>query len=94
MQDELIFEWDEANTGHIARHKVTREEAEQVVLNDPVEVEFRDSEGEERIAVVGMTRRGRGLVVAWTPRGGSVRVVTAFDADPRDMQLYLSLRGA
>ncbi len=32
-----MFDWDEANLEHIARHGVSREEAEQVILNDPVD---------------------------------------------------------
>ena len=33
---EIEFDWDEANIGHVARHSVLPEEAEQVILNDPV----------------------------------------------------------
>ena len=33
---ELEFDWDEANIGHMARHSVIPEEAEQVIFNDPV----------------------------------------------------------
>ena len=37
MRRETDFEWDEANIGHLARHSVLSEEAEQVILNDPVD---------------------------------------------------------
>jgi hypothetical protein len=30
------FDWDEANTGHIALHDVTLEEVEQAFANDPL----------------------------------------------------------
>ena len=29
------FEWDDNNEGHLARHGITPDEAEQVVLNGP-----------------------------------------------------------
>lgn len=35
---EIEFDWDEANIRHVARHSVLPEEAEQVILNDPVDV--------------------------------------------------------
>jgi hypothetical protein len=36
MQDEF-FDWDEANLRHIALHHVAQEEAEQVILGDPLD---------------------------------------------------------
>jgi hypothetical protein len=38
MCPEIEFDWDEANIGHVARHSVLPEEAEQVILNDPVDL--------------------------------------------------------
>jgi len=35
---EIEFDWDEANIAHLARHTVTPEEAEQVMLSDPVDL--------------------------------------------------------
>jgi uncharacterized DUF497 family protein len=37
--DGIEFDWDEANLRHVARHGVTPEEAEEVVANDPLELE-------------------------------------------------------
>jgi uncharacterized protein len=45
---EIEFDWDEANIGHVARHGVHPEEAEQVILNDPVDLGMEIVEGEER----------------------------------------------
>ena len=47
---EIEFDWDEANIGHVARHSVLPEEAEQVILNDPVDLGLEIVEGEERIS--------------------------------------------
>ena len=56
---EIEFDWDEANAGHVARHSVLPEEAEQVVLNDPVDLGMEIVEGEERFLNLGATRQGR-----------------------------------
>ena len=64
----LVFDWDDANTGHIARHNVTPEEVEE-------------RSGEERHTELGETASGRLLLVAWTWRGRRIRVVTAFPAN-------------
>ena len=48
MGPETQFDWDEANIAHLARHKVLPEEAEQVILKDPVEVGVEIVEGEDR----------------------------------------------
>ncbi len=45
---QIEFDWDEANIGHLARHSVRPEEAEQVILNDPVDIGMEIVEGEER----------------------------------------------
>jgi hypothetical protein len=38
---EIEFDWDEANIGHVAPHSVLPEEADQVILNDPVTLEWK-----------------------------------------------------
>lgn len=35
---DLDFEWDNANISHVAEHEVEPEEAEQVILNRPVDL--------------------------------------------------------
>jgi hypothetical protein len=45
---EIEFDWDEGNIGHLARRSVLPEEAEQVILNDPVDLGMAIAEGEER----------------------------------------------
>ncbi len=87
------FDWDEANIQHIARHDIEPAEAEQVILNNPIELEGRQVNGEDRILSLGMTNQGRLLLVATTLRGHRLRVVTAFKA-PKQMVLeYIRERG-
>jgi uncharacterized DUF497 family protein len=93
VADELGFDWDGANLGHIARHGVTRGEAEQVMLNVPVEIDYQVIDGEERFVAVGMTGGGRFLTIIWTERAGLVRVVTAFDSPEDDRAVYVHERG-
>jgi uncharacterized protein len=93
VADELGFDWDDANTEHIARHEVTPEEAEQVILNGPVEIDYQFIDGEERFVAVGMTSIGRFLTIIWTDRDGLIRIVTAFDSTEDDQSVYLSERG-
>jgi uncharacterized DUF497 family protein len=87
------FEWDISNISHIALHGVTPVEAEQVILNDPFDLDMQDSDGEERIPQVGATDSGRVLLVVTTWRGESIRVVTAFPAPRALRKLYAAKRG-
>jgi hypothetical protein len=52
MADELIFDWDPANVGHIAR-----EEAEQVLRNTPIRVEESERNAEIRTVALGEPMR-------------------------------------
>lgn len=89
----LLFDWDSANIGHIAEHDVTPEETEQVILSDPLELDFdQDRNGEERWTYLGETDRGRILTVIITLRSEKMRVVTAFDAERQDKLLYLETK--
>ncbi|HWG21808.1 MAG TPA: BrnT family toxin [Terracidiphilus sp.] len=88
--DELNFEWDDANIGHIAQHEVTPDEAEETILSNPIEFDFEpDVEGEPRWTYVGETLASRILLVLITMRSEKIRVVTAFEPIKRIKTLYL-----
>jgi uncharacterized protein len=72
---EIEFDSDDANTGHVARHNVQPDEAEQVILNDPVDLGMESVEREELFLNLGATSRGRVLLVVTTWREDRVRVV-------------------
>jgi uncharacterized DUF497 family protein len=81
MPRALKFDWDEANSGHIARHGVSPSEVEQVLANDPlVMLAVQKRSGEERTLCAGLTDTGRALQVVYTFRRGRIRVVTAHPA--------------
>jgi uncharacterized DUF497 family protein len=88
------FDWDQANIKHIAKYKITPDEAEQVVLNDPIDLSMQSHDGEERTPQVGETDAGRVLVVVTAWRDGLIRVVTAFPAKLALRKLYFAQRGS
>ena len=57
------FDWDSQNRKHVGQHRVTPEEAEQVLRNDPLVVQFQDHAVKERVLCLGQTDRGRLLAV-------------------------------
>jgi len=87
-----VFDWDEANIRHLARHDITPDEAEYVLMNDPQHLSTQIDENEERLVEIGFTKAGRCLVVLSTWRGNRQRVVTAYDA-PRALKMHLISRG-
>lgn len=56
--DDDLFDWDDANILHLAEHDVTPEEAEEVILGDPLDAGFEVISGEDRWSYVGETIRG------------------------------------
>jgi len=94
LGSDLEFDWDNDNRGHIARHPVTTYEAEEVIRNGPMDIAAETYNGEERFVNLGQTDRGRILVVVTTMRGARIRVITAFPAQQRLVDLYFSLKGS
>lgn len=89
----MIFDWDEANRRHIARHKVSEQEFEQVVKNGPLDLDVQyDEDDGLRFQQVGETDRGRILVLIVTWRNNTARPVTAWDAPHADKLVYLKHR--
>lgn len=83
-----MFEWDRNNLRKIRAHKIKREEAEQVLINDPIPIYEQDVQGEIRFVYYGETSAGRLLAVIVTERGESLRVVTAYDLDAGQRREY------
>ncbi len=85
---QAAFDWDDQNRKHIAKHRVSPAEAEQVVLNDPIDLTVQVIDGEERIAQIGATGKGRILIVVTTWRDERLRVVTAYTASKQWREFY------
>ena len=88
-----MFDWDDANRKHVAEHGVTPSEAEEVIANDPLDLEVQLINGEERILQIGETNALRILLVVTTWRGKRIRVITAFSAPPQLRKLYADHKG-
>ena len=87
----LKFEWDEqkanANAG---KHGVTFEEA-STVFADSLAAIFTDEEHsseELREILIGHSARGRLLLVSFTERVGSVRIISVRQASRRERREY------
>ena len=89
MSAGLELDWDDENTKHLAAHRVTRAEFEQVLRNDPMDLDYEYREREDRFRQVGSTERGRVLLIVWTLRDAKLRPVTAFTAGPGARKVFL-----
>ena len=85
----IEFDWDDENKKHLDAHKVAPAEFEQLLNNDPVDLNFERIDNEERYRSVGLTNGGRLLSVVWTIRNGKVRAITAFPASVSDRKAFL-----
>jgi uncharacterized DUF497 family protein len=83
-----MFIWDAENLSHIARHRISQEESEQVIQNHPLDLERQIVDGEERFLHLGETLAKRILFVVVTERDDLLRVVTAFPADRKARRFY------
>ncbi|MGD0910685.1 MAG: BrnT family toxin [Terracidiphilus sp.] len=86
----LQFDWDDGNLGHLALHQILPVEAEQVIQNRPLDLEKYLRNGEERVVQVGETNAERILIVVSTTRDTKIRVVTAWHAKKRLRSYFLT----
>ena len=84
-----MFDWDDSNLGHVDRHGVEPDEAEQAILDpDRVSASAYNVAGERRWALIGATEGGRLLFVVYTRRGSLIRVVSARGATDQNKRQY------
>ncbi len=85
------FEWDsEKAASNAAKHGVAFGEA-QTVFQDDLFVAFEDpdhSHGETRFIIMGQSAEGRLLVVAYTERRGTTRLISARQATRKERRTY------
>ncbi len=85
----MNFDWDRANTEHIARHNVIPEEVEEALFDrQKIGISAYQRENEQRWAAIGKSYNGRVLFVVFTRRNGLIRVITARDATPKEKRRY------
>jgi len=90
---EAVFDWDDANVRHLARHGVTPQEFEQAASADPVLLDYENVDAEDRWVGLGATNGLRVLKLAFTIREGRIRAITAFDASKKDAREYWKRKG-
>jgi len=87
----MRFEWDENKaTINLSKHSVSFEEA-KTVFDDPLYIDFYDpdhSEDEERYLIVGESNQERLLIVSYTERGDSVRLISAREVTRTEREAY------
>lgn len=91
MPDSLRFEWDPRKAAANERkHAVGFQEA-TTVFDDPLSVTIPDpdhSVDEQRFLLLGLSNRGRLLVVAHSAGGESIRIITARRANRPERRTY------
>jgi hypothetical protein len=84
------FEWDPRKAARNARkHGIYFADAVPVLEDDRAITLPDDAYGEERWVTVGMDAAGRTLVVVYTWRGSSIRIISARPATQAESRQYL-----
>ena len=87
----MLFEWDDNKSKtNLKKHGVSFDEA-RTVFADPLSITVADphhSEDECRFLDMGISDQGRLLVVSYTERGRSIRIISARLAVPAERICY------
>ena len=87
----MRFEWDENKAAaNLARHGVSFGEA-ATVFGDPLSDTFDDpdhSAEERRFIIIGISERGRMLIVSHTDDGEVVRIISAREPTRGEREFY------
>lgn len=87
----MKFEWDENKAArNLSKHGISFEEA-RTVFDDPLYVDFYDpdhSEDEARYLIVGASNQRRLLIVSYTERGDSIRLISAREVTRSEQKAY------
>ena len=88
---ELTFEWDEEkDLSNQRKHGVGFDEAKSV-FNDPRSITIADeqhSDEEDRYIDIGISSRGRLIVVSYTERGANIRIISCRKATKSERRTY------
>ncbi|MBI4782243.1 MAG: BrnT family toxin [Oscillatoriophycideae cyanobacterium NC_groundwater_1537_Pr4_S-0.65um_50_18] len=87
----MKFEWDDNKAArNLSKHGVSFEEA-KTVFDDSLYVNFYDpdhSEDEARYLIIGISNRRRLLLVSYTERGDSIRLISAREVTRSEREAY------
>jgi len=80
----LAFEWNEEKAEtNLKKHGVSFDEA-TTVFRDPISVTI----DEQRYVEIGSSEKGQLLVVVYTERGASIRIISCRKATPSERKVY------
>jgi uncharacterized protein len=91
FDDFTGFQWDAGNSQkNLIKHGVQNWECEQVFFNQPLIVldDLGHAAIEKRWIVFGKTDANRLLILIFTKRNNSLRVISAQDMDPKERKYY------
>ncbi len=87
----MDYEWDQENAAaNLAKHGVDFDEAASV-WDDYFNIELFDpehSEGEKRFLMIGESSEHRLLIILFTERDNSVRIISARELTPKERREY------
>jgi uncharacterized DUF497 family protein len=93
---KLGFEWDEAkDEANLKKHGVGFDEA-TTVFTDPLSITIHDpehSKDELRYIDIGLSGKGRVLVVSYTERGSNIRIISCRRATSSEREAYEEASG-
>jgi uncharacterized DUF497 family protein len=87
----MNFEWDPQKAEmNLKKHGVSFEEA-KTVFDDLLYVDFYDpdhSDNEHRYLIIGRSRQERLLIVSYTERGNTCRLISARETTQKERRAY------
>ena len=87
----MKFEWNDNKADrNLSKHRVSFDEA-KTVFDDPLYVDFYDpdhSDDEERYLIIGESNRGRLLIVSYTEKKDSIRIISAREVTRSEREAY------
>jgi uncharacterized protein len=91
MQVKIEFEWDpQKSIRNLKKHRVSFHEA-ATVFDDLLSITVADpdhSSDEDRYIIVGLSKRGRLLIVSHVDRSGRIRIISARELDRAEREAY------
>ncbi|OGH05268.1 MAG: hypothetical protein A2W22_01455 [Candidatus Levybacteria bacterium RBG_16_35_11] len=90
VKETFGFDWDEGNREKPRSHGLTPEETEEAFF-DENKVAFADwkhSAKEQRITLLGKTKKGRLLNITYMIRAKKIRIITARPINRKEVALY------
>ncbi len=87
----MQFEWDsEKAAANLSKHGVSFDEA-KTVFDDPLYVDFYDpdhSDWEHRYIIIGQSHQGRLLMVSYTERDDTIRIISSREVTRTEREAY------